>query len=196
MRVGAVMAGEYRGWLDAARLEHVGKAHAGPFRAAGAAVGPLVAAGLGIEERAAVAAAFEHHAPRDRTELGLQLTQGELELVVHLAIDRELPLVRFLGLFRDLPVVADVKFGSRRGGLVEQMLGRLGDQRTVAEHDQAFVLAGEVQWLWPLWWRGTAGRGAARLRLRQRRRNEAARHGGGERNRSAHGHADRRQPGA
>src|SRR5262249_36500033 len=69
MRVGAVVAGEDGGRLHPGGPEYVGKAHAGPFPAPRAAIGPLVAARLGMEERAAVAAAFEHHPAGDRTKL-------------------------------------------------------------------------------------------------------------------------------
>ena len=44
--VDAVVAGEHGGRLHARGAQHVGEPHAGPFGAAGAAIGPLVAARL------------------------------------------------------------------------------------------------------------------------------------------------------
>ena len=77
VRVGAVMPGVFRPRLHARSLQHVGQPHAGPFGAAGAAVGPLVAARLRREERAAVAAAFEHHAVVTGLKFLLQLAERE-----------------------------------------------------------------------------------------------------------------------
>ena len=67
-------------------------AYAGPFGAARAAIGPLVAARRRREAGAAVAAAFQHHAPRHRLVFRFQLAERHLELVVHLAVDGDLPL--------------------------------------------------------------------------------------------------------
>jgi hypothetical protein len=57
-----------------------------------------------------------------------------------------------------LPVVANVEFFDRRGVVVEQAFRRLGHQRLFAEHDEAFVLAGEFQKLRSLGRRGRGGR--------------------------------------
>src|SRR5437763_6653667 len=62
------------------------------------------------------------------------LFRSQLELIVHLAVDDELPAFRVLRDFRDLAVVADVEFLRRRGVVVEQALGRLGDERRSEEH--------------------------------------------------------------
>ena len=61
---------------------------------------------------------------------------------------------------------------------------RLGHQRPVAEHHELVVLAGEFQILRTL--RRGGRRGAARRALRHRRRDQPARHIGGERNGAAH----------
>src|SRR5947207_11893521 len=104
------MSGELRRAFDAGGLEHIGEPDAGPFGAARAAVGPLIAPRLRREERAAVAAAFQHQAARHRLELGLELAERDLDLVVDLALDGELPLVRLLVLLRNDAVVADEEF--------------------------------------------------------------------------------------
>src|SRR5581483_2271220 len=109
VRVGAVVAAEDGRWFEARGPQHVGHAHPGPLGTAGPAVGPLVAARLGRKERAPIAAAFQHHALRHRLEPGLELAQRQLELLVDLAVDDELPLVRFLGRLGYLAVVADVE---------------------------------------------------------------------------------------
>src|SRR3982074_205857 len=105
--VGTVVSGDAGGWFDPRCLEHVGEPHAGPLGAADTAVGPLVAARLRRKERAAVAAAFEHQAPRDRPKLGFQLGEGQFELLLHLAVDDDLPGIGVLGRLRHLAVVAD-----------------------------------------------------------------------------------------
>ena len=127
---------------------------------------------------------------RHRLELRLQLAERQLELVVDLAVDRDLPLVRLLGRLRNLAVVADEELRGRRGVVVEQMLRRLGHQRTLAEHARACRPCRGIS--------DTAGpsarraRGGAR-RLRQRRRDQPARHVGRERNRAADRGARRRR---
>ena len=97
VQVGAVVGGVDGGRLEPGRLQHVGQRHAGPFRAARAAVGPLVAARLRREEGAAVAAAFQHHAVGLGLEALLELAQRDLERLVDLAVDGELPGVRVRG---------------------------------------------------------------------------------------------------
>src|SRR5207249_7375869 len=93
--------------LDARGAEQLAQGDAGPFGAARSAVRPLVAARLRGEERAAVAAAFEHHAPRHRTEPGPELRQRELEFLVHLALDHDFPAVGVARGLRNGSVVAD-----------------------------------------------------------------------------------------
>ena len=61
---------------------------------------------------------------RHRLELRLQLAKRELELLVDLAIDGDLPGVGVLGLLGNLSVVADEEFVGRRGVVVKQMLRR------------------------------------------------------------------------
>src|SRR5262245_64612850 len=110
MRVRAIMAAEHCRGLHAGRLEHVGDTHACPFGAPGTAIGPLIAARLRCEEGAAVASAFQHYAPGHRLELRFELAKRKLELLVHLAIDRDLPGVGVPRLFVHLSVVAYVEF--------------------------------------------------------------------------------------
>ena len=90
---------------------------------------------------------------------------------------------------RNHAVVADEELVGRRGVVVEQVLGRLGHQRTLAEHDQLVALAREIQVL-------RAFRRAARLALRHRRRDQAARHVRAERYAATHGRAHGGEPGA
>ena len=137
---------------------------------------------------AAVAAALQHHAPRHRLVLRFQFAERDLDLVVDLAVDGDLPGVGILRLLGDLPVVADVEFLDRRGVVVEQAFRRLGDQRLFAEHDEAFVLAGEFQILRSLGRRGGRG-GRSSLRVGLGNAHAVAR----ERQRAADDGADRRQ---
>jgi hypothetical protein len=187
--VDAVMAGELRALFHARGLQHVGHPHAGPFGAARAAVGPLVAARLRREERAAVAAALQHHAARHRLELLFQLAERDLDLVVDLAVNRHLPRVGILAFLGDRAVVADEESFGRRRVVVEHVLRRLRDQRTIAEQHQLVALARIFQVLRPL------RRGGRRRRaLRHRSGDHAARHVGGKRYRPTDGGTHRRQP--
>ena len=136
VRVGTVVGGVDGRRLDAGGPEHVGKRHAGPFGTAHAAIGPLVATRLRSEIRATVAAALQHHAIGLGLEALLEIAQSDFERLVDLAVDGELPGVRLAGRLGQLPVVADEEFGRGRRVVVEQLLGRLGHQRLVAEHDQ------------------------------------------------------------
>src|SRR5215204_7788089 len=145
MRVGAVMPAEYGGGLNAGGLQHVNNPDAGPFRAAGAAIGPLIAARLRIEKRTPVAAAFQNHAARDCLELRLQFAKRELKLLIDLTIDHDLPAVRILGLIRDKTVIADIELVDRGRVIVEQALGRLGDQRLLPKHHKLVALAGKLE---------------------------------------------------
>ena len=77
--------------VQACCAQNVGEPNAGPFRAAHAAIGPLIAARGRFKRGAAIAAAFQHHAKRDRLEAFLQLSQRQRELVVNLAVNREFP---------------------------------------------------------------------------------------------------------
>src|SRR3979411_2040833 len=105
------MTAEHRRWLQPYGADHVGQPRPRPLGAAGAAVGPLIAACLRDEEGAAIATAFEHHATRHRADLRLQLAQRQLERLVDLAVDDELPRIRLRGRLRDLAVVANEEFG-------------------------------------------------------------------------------------
>ena len=102
--------------------------------------------------------------------------------LVDLAVDGELPGVRLAGRLGQLAVVADEELRRRRGVVVEQLLGRLGHQRLVAEHDQAAILAGEVELLRAL------RRGGGRILLgllRKGGRDQPARHRVREHDRAA-----------
>ena len=136
-RVGTVMAGVDRRGFEAGRLQHVGQAYAGPLRAAGAAVGPLVAARLGREERAPVAAAFQHELVGDVGKTAHQLADREFERRVHLAIDLDLPRLGIAGDVRHLPIVAHEQLVRGRDGIVHQLGLGLGDQGLVAQHREA-----------------------------------------------------------
>ena len=90
------------------------------------------------------------------------------------------------------PLLRTKNFGVGRRLVVQQMLRRFGDQRTVAEQHELLVLAGEFQILRTLRRSRSDGRRrGSRRALRQRRGNEPARHVGRERNgaadRSPHG---------
>ena len=139
------MCGVFRARLDPCGFQHIGERDTGPLGAARAAVGPLIAARRRREAGAAVAAAFQHHAPRHRLVFRFQLAERDFDLVVDLAIDGDLPGIGIPCLLGDLPVVADVEFLDRRGVVVEQAFRRLGDQRLFTENDEPFVLAGIFQ---------------------------------------------------
>ena len=145
MRVTTKMAGEFSAWFHPGCGEQVLQRHAGPFSASGAAIGPLVAAPRGAEKRPAIAAAFQHHAVGAGRKALLDLTQAEFERRVHLPVDLDLPGVQVGGGFRDLAVVADEEAADRGRLIIQQVFGGFGDQRAFTEHDQAFVLAGEIQ---------------------------------------------------
>jgi len=113
--------------------------------------------------------------------------ERDLDLVVDLAIDGDLPGIGIFRLLGDLPVVANVEFLDRRGVVVEQAFRRLGDQRLFAEHDEPFVLAGEFQVLRSLGRNRRGGR--SRLRVGLRNAYAVAR----ERQDAADDGADRRQ---
>src|SRR5919198_914835 len=171
------MTREHGGGFEAGCLEHVGKTHAGPFGATNAAIGPLVTACLRGEKRAAIAAAFQHHSLRHRPELRLQLGQRELELLIHLAVDDDLPVIGILRRLRYLSVIADEELVDRRRIVVEQVFRRLSDQRALAKHDQLVALAGKIEILRPF-----GGRGG---RLRERGWDQSPWHPIGERNSAA-----------
>ncbi len=174
--------------FHARRLEHLHQRDAAPLGAARAAVGPLVAARLWREERATIAAAFEHHPLRGdgRLEALLQIAQRDLERLVDLAVDAERPGIGIASLGRWHAVVADEEARGRRRLVVEQVLGRLSDERLVAEHHEALVLAGKVE-----------RRGALALGiLRERGGDEARRHAGREHDRPADRGGERRIAGA
>src|SRR3954454_10651323 len=137
--------------LQARRFEHLGKRYAGPLGTARAAVGPLIATGLRLEERPTVAAAFQNHAIGPRLEAALQLAKREFNLVVHLAINNQLPGVRIATALRDLAVVADEEFRRGCGLVIKKRLRGFGHERTVAEHYKTRVLAGKVEWLRAFW---------------------------------------------
>ena len=108
----------------------------------------------GDEERAAVAAALEHHAaasPGGTVFLSSPsvISSGLLTSPSMVSFQASGSLVAS----GHLAVVADEELGRRRRVVVEQLLGRLRHQRLVAEHDQAAVLAGELQQLRTLAWR-------------------------------------------
>ena len=97
----------------------------------------------------------------------------------------------------DLAVVADEELGGRRGVVVEQVLGRLGHQRLVAEHHEARVLAGEVELLRA--GRGGRRRGGRRVLLGllgEGGGDQTARHVGVMHDRAAHRRAHGGQAGA
>ena len=81
------------------------------------------------------------------------------------------------------PLLRMKNFERRRGVVVEQLLGRLGHQRLVAEHDQAAVLAGEAELLWAL--RRGGGRRILLGFLREGGRDQPARHRVREHDRAA-----------
>ena len=110
VQVGRVVRGVFRAGFKLRVLEHIGKPHAGPLGAACAAVGPLVAARGRREGRAAVAAAFQHHALRHGLVFLLQFAERDGDRIVHLAVDDDLPVLRVFRFVRNLPVVADVEF--------------------------------------------------------------------------------------
>jgi hypothetical protein len=136
VRVGAVVRGVDRRRSRPRRLEHVLQADTGPARAADPARGPGIAARRRHELGAAVAAAFEHQVVGDILEPVLELAEGHLERIVHLAIDRDLPGVRIGWRLGDLTVVADVVDVGRRHVVVEEMGRGLRDQGPVADHHQ------------------------------------------------------------
>jgi hypothetical protein len=171
MRVRAVVRGVDARRFDAGSLQDFGQRHAGPFRTTDPAIGPLIAARGRREERAAVAAAFQHHAERLRFEFLFEIAKRDLERLVHLAVDREFPRVRILSRLRRIAVIADEEFRGRRGIVIEQRLRRFRDQRTVAEHDEIFVLARKVEKL-----RALLFRCGGRRRLRECSRHETRGH--------------------
>jgi hypothetical protein len=111
----------------------------GPVSAAGATIGPLVASRLRLERKAAVAAAFEHHAVGLGLDAEPQLGQCQLKPVVHLAIDNELLGVRIQSRLWDSPVATDEELGDRRSLVIKQVLGRLSNPRPLAKNHQTFV---------------------------------------------------------
>src|SRR6476619_3561330 len=197
MRIRAIMAAEHRRGLYAGRLENVGDTHACPFGATSAAIGPLIAARLRCEERAAIASAFHDHAPGHWLELRLEFAKREFKLLVHLPVDCDLPGVGVLGLFGNLPVVADVELVSRCRRVVEQAFRRFRHQRFLAEQDELVALAWEIEIDRTLF--GRRGRGTRWWRrgcaLRHRGWNQSARHVGRERNCATNRGAHRSEPG-
>ena len=183
------MTGEDRGALQARGADHVGEPHAGPFRAAGAAIGPLVAARLRREERAAVAAAFEHQAPRHRPEPLLEFAERELELLVDLAVDGDLPAVGVALRLRNGAVVADEELVGRRGVVVEQASGVSATSGRSPSTTSPSFLPGNFRYCGPLAWRRL-------LLLRERRRDQPARHVGRKRDGAADRGAHGRKPAA
>ena len=168
--------------LDAAVLEHVPQAHARPVGTANGAGRPLVAAGGRVELRPAVAPAFELELQGVVLEASLELCQGhaggpQARLAGHL----EGPLQRVYPLrCRRDAVVADEQALARRDGVVEEVCGGLGVERSVVQDPQA-VLAGNRE----------------RLRgLCERCRNEAAWHPFGKGNGSTERRGHGGQPGA
>jgi len=136
MRIGAVLSGIDRARLHAGGLEHVGQPHTGPFGAARAAVGPLVAASLRREERTAVAAALQHHLVGDAGEAAHQIAQRDLHGLVDLTVDLDLPGPGVSRRVGHQTVVADEELVDRRDVVVHQLGLGLGNQRLVAQNDE------------------------------------------------------------
>src|SRR6186997_1931209 len=113
MQIGSIVCGVDARRLDARRFQHVAEPYTCPLSTACTAICPLISAGWRREERSSVAAAFEHHAPRLRLEFRLELTKRQLELIIDLAFDGELPLVRLFRFVGNLSVVPDVEFLDR-----------------------------------------------------------------------------------
>jgi hypothetical protein len=99
----------------------------------------------------------ENAAPGHGLVFRLQLAEADLDLLVDFTIDDDFPGVGVFRLLGYLPVVANIEFLDRRGVVVEQAFRSLGDERSIAQHNEPFVLAGKLQML-------------RRLRRRRRRR--------------------------
>ena len=168
-RSAGVMRGVLRAGFKPRGFQHIGRPHAGSFGATRAAIGPLVAARRRREGRAAVAAAFKHHALRHGFVVFLQLGERDLERLVHLAVDRRSSRRRDFSPLREFVRCCGCRtFPSawcrRRAGF--RGSPPPGD---APQHHQPFVLAGEFQEL-----RAFGGRGGGSRALRVCCRDEPA----------------------
>ena len=132
MRILAKMSGIFCIGLQPGRLQHIGKADAGPFGVPNCAIGPLIAACRRIEAGAAVTAAFDQKFPRDDLETLFQIADRQLERFVDLTVDCQCPGIRRCRL-RDGTVIADKMTGCRRYIVIQQMRRSLCIDGAVAE---------------------------------------------------------------
>src|SRR5262249_20733556 len=121
-----------------------------------------------------------------------ELAKRKFKPFVHLAIDGDFPRVSVLGLFRNLPVVANVEFVVRRGRVIKQAFRGFRHQRLLAKHDELVALSREAEIGWTLLCRCSRGCGGA---LRHGGRNQPARHVGRKRDRTTDGGAHCSKPG-